>query len=162
VQAFTMMRTKPAADAIPRVLVNPHLKAEQRAAVIRSYENYLLDPPLSLSPMVDYLTAHPDEDVGVKQAGAEALGAGGVNPGDKAAGWLMSLLDEKDAKLRTSAVSAMAAIGVGAEGARRIGQAFLDGKLPMEARSPVADILRRHAEKDAECARLLKETTSKK
>ena len=78
VQAFTMMRTRPAAEAIPRVLENPHLKAEERAAMIRSYENYELDPPLSLAPMVDYLTAHPNEDAAVKQAGAEVLAAGGA------------------------------------------------------------------------------------
>ncbi len=161
VQAFTMMRTRPAADAIPRVLENPHLKAEQRAALVRSYGNYLLDPPLSLAPMVDYLIAHPNEDAAVKQASAEVLGAGGTVAGAKAAGWLLGLFDEKDPKLRMSAAAALAALGVGPEDARRVGQAFLDGKLPPETRPQVVTILRRDAEKDAECARLLKEIASK-
>ena len=68
-----MMRTRPAADAIPRVLENPHLSAAQRAALIRSYHNYLLDPPLSLAPVVDYLKAHPQEDSAVRLAGLEVL-----------------------------------------------------------------------------------------
>ncbi len=155
VQAFTMMRTRPAAEAIPRVLENPHLKAEERAALIRSYENYLLDPPLSLSPMVDYLTAHPNEDAAVKQAGAEVLAAGGALPGPKAVEWLMGLLDDKDPKLRTPAVAALSIFLLRPETARRVGQAFLDGKLPPETRPQVVTILRRDAEKDAECARLL-------
>ena len=106
VRAFTMMRTRPAADAIPRVLENPHLSGDQREALVRSYENYLLDPPLSVAPMVDYLLAHPKEDAAVKQAGAEVLAAGGVRGAAGATGWLMDLLDEKDPKVRTSAVAA--------------------------------------------------------
>lgn len=155
VQALTMMRTRPAAEVIPRALDNPHLNVEQRAALVRSYENYLLDPPLSLAPMVDYLAAHPNEDASVKEASAESLSAGSIAPGEKAVGWLIGLFDEKDAKLRSSAVAALAAIDLHAEDARRVGQAFLDKKLPPGTRPQVADILRRHAEKDAECARLL-------
>ena len=73
VEAFTMMRTRPAADAIPRVLENPHLSAARRAALIRSYHNYVLDPPLSLAPVVDYLKAHSHEDSAVRLAGLEVL-----------------------------------------------------------------------------------------
>ena len=68
VEAFTMMRTRPAADAVPRVLENPHLSASQRAALLRSYGNYLLDPPLSPAPALDYLKAHPREDPTVRLA----------------------------------------------------------------------------------------------
>ncbi|HVS35058.1 MAG TPA: hypothetical protein VMS17_05715 [Gemmataceae bacterium] len=161
VQAFTMMRTRPAADAIPRLLENPHLKPEQRAAVVRSYENYLLDPPVSLAPMVDYLIAHPKEDAAVKQAGVEALASGGGAAGEKAAGWLIGLFDEKDPKLRSAAVAALAGLNISAEDARRAGQAYLDKKLPPETRPKVADILRRQVEEDAECARLLKEIGEK-
>ncbi len=155
VRAFTMMRTRPAADAIPHVLENPHLKAEQRAALVRSYENYLLDPPVSLAPMVDYLIAHPNEDPAVKQAGAEAMAAGGALPGPKAVGWLTGLMDDKDQKLRISAVAGLSIFLLRPEDARLVGQAFLDGKLPPETRPQVVTILRRDAEKDAECARLL-------
>jgi quinoprotein glucose dehydrogenase len=119
--AFTMMRTRPAAEAIPRLLENPHLAAAQRAAVLRSYENYLLVPPVSAAPALDYLMKHPDEDPAVKRAGVEVL----------------------------------AAFDIGAEDARRVGQAFLDKKLPPETRPQVAEILRHYAEKDAECAKLL-------
>jgi hypothetical protein len=63
-------------------------------------------------------------------------------------------LDEKDVKLRLAAANALAALDVGPEDPRRIGQAFLDGKPPPEARPAAVRILSRLAE-NAECARLL-------
>ena len=157
VQAFTMMRTRPAADALPQMLGNPHLSAAQRAALVRSYENYLLDPPVSLAPMVQYLIDHPTEDQAVKLAGAEVLAAGEAAADDKAAGWAFGLLDEEDAKLRLAGVKALATLEVGPEDARRVGHAYLEKKLPREAKPQVEKMLERHAEKDAECARLLKQ-----
>jgi putative membrane-bound dehydrogenase-like protein len=155
VQAFTMMRTRPAADAIPRALDNPHLTAAQRAALIHSYANYLLDPPVSLAPAVDYLIAHPKEDPAVKQAGLDLLALSGTAPGDKAASWALGFLDDKDPKLQTAAVKALETLGVNSEEARRIGQAYLDKKLPPDAQSAVVGILLRHEGKDADCKRLL-------
>ena len=138
VQAFTMMRTRPAADAVPRVLENPHLSAAQRAALLRSYGNYLLDPPLSPAPALDYLKAHPREEPAVKLAGLEVL----------------TLLEEKDPAPRKEAIGVLAA---DADGAQFVGQAFLDKKLPPEALPEVADALRRFADKEPACAKLLAE-----
>jgi len=157
VQAFTMMRMRPAVDALPRMLENPHLTTPQRAALVRSYENYLLDPPVSLAPMVQYLIDHPAEDPSVKLAGAEALATGGTAPGDKAVGWALGLLDEKDGELRAAGANALAALDLAPEEARRVGQALADGALPPEARPAVLRVLGRHADQDAECARLLKQ-----
>ena len=141
VEAFTMMRTRPAAEAIPRVLENPHLSAAQRAALIRSYHNYVLDPPLSLAPVVDYLKAHPREDSAVRLAGLEVL----------------ALADDR-ARLK----EAIGVLGSDAEGARLVGQAFLDGRLPSEVQSQVADALRRYADNDPAAAKLLAEITKGK
>ena len=38
-----------------------------RSDLLRSYTNYLLEPPVSLEPVIDYLTRNPDEPVPVKQ-----------------------------------------------------------------------------------------------
>ena len=50
--AFLALRTKPAADALPELLANPHLTAAS-ASLVRSYTNYQFDPPLSLDPLAD-------------------------------------------------------------------------------------------------------------
>lgn len=141
VEAFTMMRTRPAAEAVPRVLENPHLSAAQRAALIRSYHNYILDPPLSLAPVVDYLKAHPHEDSAVRLDGLEVL----------------SLADDW-ARLK----EAIGVLGSDAEGARLAGQAFVDGGLPTEVRPQVADALRRYADNDPAAAKLLADITKGK
>jgi quinoprotein glucose dehydrogenase len=116
VEAFTMLRTRPGADAIPRMLENPHLNAVQRIALLRSYNNYLLDPPVSLAPVLDYLTTHKDPAV---------------------------------------LKGAIHALGADAEGARFLGHAYIDKKLPAETLPDVTNILRQQAGKDPECAKLL-------
>ena len=116
VQAFTMFRTRPGADAIPRMLENPHLNAAQRIALLRSYNNYLLDPPASLAPALDYLSTHKDPAV---------------------------------------LKGAILALGGDAAGARLLGHAFLDKKLPAEAQPVVKEVLGKQAGNDAECAKLL-------
>jgi hypothetical protein len=116
VEAFTMFRTRAGADGIPHLLENPHLSAAQRIALLRSYNNYLLDPPASLTPVLEYLTTHNDPAV-LKGA---ILGLGGD-----------------------------------ADGARFLGQAFLDKKLPAEALPDVTEVLRRQVGSSSECAKLL-------
>jgi putative membrane-bound dehydrogenase-like protein len=107
VEAFAAMRTRPAADAVPSLLDNPHLSIAQRAALIRSYENYLLDPPVSLEPALKYLAGHPDEATAVKIAGLEVLSLAGALKGDRAGEWLVKLLDDPDPNLRLSVVKAI-------------------------------------------------------
>src|SRR5262249_13562042 len=46
VEVFTGLRTAEAAAALPALLRHPHLGAGQRAALVRSYGNYLLEPPV--------------------------------------------------------------------------------------------------------------------
>ena len=104
VEAFTACRTRAAADALPALLKNPHLTAEQRAALLRSYANYLLDPPVSLEPALAYLLANPNEPALVKLAGLEALSLGGALKGDKGAAWLLGLLDDADPNVRLAVI----------------------------------------------------------
>jgi putative membrane-bound dehydrogenase-like protein len=107
VETFSMMRTPAAAEMIPLLLKNPHLSIAQRAELIRSYRNYLFDPPLSLDPLLQYLLSQPSEAVQVKQAGLEALSASDAFKGEKAVGWLLTVLEEKDADLRLAAIKAV-------------------------------------------------------
>jgi hypothetical protein len=76
---------------IPHLLKYPHLSVKQRADLIRSYNNYLLDPPVVLTPVLDYLTNNVNEALPVKLAAVEVLG---MEPaGAKQVGKL--LLDKK-------------------------------------------------------------------
>jgi putative membrane-bound dehydrogenase-like protein len=140
VAAFTAFRTRAAADAVPTLLKNPHLSIAQRAALLRSYGNYLLDPPVSVEPVLVYVTAHPEEPPAVKLAGLEALSAGGGLKSEKARAWVTALLKDR---AREPA------------GARGVGEMFLAGKLAREQRPQVIEALRRHADKDPEAAKML-------
>ena len=90
--AFATFRTRPAADALPAMLANPHLTAEWRAELVRSFTNYLFDPPLPMDPMATYLTAHTDEPA-VAIAGLEVLAATGNLSDPKSIAWAVGLLD---------------------------------------------------------------------
>src|SRR5205823_10120982 len=83
VEAVAAMRTRPAADALPALLKNPHLTIEQRALLVRSYSNYLLDPPVSPAPLLEYVTANPTEAGAVKVAALETLSWGDALKGEK-------------------------------------------------------------------------------
>jgi putative membrane-bound dehydrogenase-like protein len=100
VEAFEALRTRPGADAVPALLRYPHLTVAQRAGLVRSYGNYLLDPPIDLEPLMDYLLANRDEALPVKRAGLEVVSLDGTARGAKAEAWLLSLLDETDPGLR--------------------------------------------------------------
>jgi hypothetical protein len=108
VEAFDALRTRPGADAVPALLKYPHLSVAQRAGLVRSYGNYLLDPPVDLEPVMDYLLANPHEAVRVKLAGLEVVSLGGTAKGAKVEAWLLSLLDETDPALRLALVKAVA------------------------------------------------------
>jgi putative membrane-bound dehydrogenase-like protein len=108
VDAFDALRTRPGADAVPALLRYPHLSVAQRAGLVRSYGNYLLDPPVDLEPVMEYLLANPNEAVRVKLAGLEVVSLGGTARGAKTEAWLLSLLDETDPGLRLALIRAVA------------------------------------------------------
>ena len=81
VEAFLALRTRAAAEALPRLLKSYHLTPAQKAELLRSYTNYLLDPPVKLDPVLEFLNALPHMTAGQpvtakKIAGDQGPGAG--------------------------------------------------------------------------------------
>jgi len=70
---FAALRSRPAYEGLPELLRYPHLTVAQRVLLIRSFGNYLLDPPISLDPIVKYLASPAGQPEEVKRAGAELL-----------------------------------------------------------------------------------------
>jgi glucose/arabinose dehydrogenase/HEAT repeat protein len=186
VDVFTALHTRPAVEALPALLKNPHLSIGQRARLVASWNNYLLDPPVSLEPCFEYLTANPEARE-VKLAGLSVLTTALTPPGEKGSAWMLSLLDETDAELRVAALKAIEqtrlarasdkvkgllldnarairerqaaarALGTEVEGARLVGKLFLEGKLPADLRPQVVEVLRQHTATDKEVGQLLAE-----
>jgi putative membrane-bound dehydrogenase-like protein len=141
VDAFLALRTRPAVPFLATLLKNPHLTVAQRAGLIRSYSNYLLDPPVKLGPMVAYLTSHPKEDAQVKLAGLEVLSCSRSQVDAKARAWLLARLDETDAGLRLAVINAVQETGL-TRAAPRLAAWLADDSRPAEERSAVARALR--------------------
>lgn len=106
-EGYTGLRTKPAYDALPQLLGNPHLKADERAALVKSYLNYQFDPPLPLDPLAKYLTTHPDEPAEVKKAGLEVLSTSNSVGGGAAAEFVLGLLDAPEEDVRLASLAAI-------------------------------------------------------
>jgi len=93
-ESFTTLRTRPAAAALPSLLNYPHNTDAQLIALIESYNNYILDPPLSLDPLLDYLTKQEKLTLPVRIVGLQALAAGSQLKGEKAEKLLMTALED--------------------------------------------------------------------
>jgi putative membrane-bound dehydrogenase-like protein len=104
---FLALRTRPAADALPELLLHPHLSADQREALVRSYTNYQLDPPLPLDPLADFLAKRPDEPANVVLAAVEVFAASGAALSPKAVRLVFELLGRPDEMTRLSAILAV-------------------------------------------------------
>jgi putative membrane-bound dehydrogenase-like protein len=109
VEVLTALRTRPAAGLIPKFLENPHVGIEQRAALLRAYNNFFLDPPLVLDPIAEYLTKHPDEALPVRLAALETLALAHSKGGDKVPAWLLKQLERDDPATRIPLLRAVAA-----------------------------------------------------
>jgi putative membrane-bound dehydrogenase-like protein len=107
VEIFLALRTKPGADAIPELLLNPHVTPDQREALIRSYTNYLTDPPISLDPLADFLAKRPNEPVSVLLAAVDVFTASGDAVAPRATQLVLSLLNRPDEPTRISAIIAI-------------------------------------------------------
>jgi quinoprotein glucose dehydrogenase len=108
VEAFLALRTRPAFEALPALLANPHLSAAQRASLVRSCTNYLLDPPVALEPILDFLADRAEAAApAVQRAGLEVLTDSAALKGPKGTGWLLRLLDAKDGGVRLAAIQAI-------------------------------------------------------
>ncbi|MCU0705084.1 MAG: HEAT repeat domain-containing protein [Fimbriiglobus sp.] len=104
---FTALRTRPAFDALPQLLANPHLKGAEKAELVRSYLNYQFDPSPSLDPLAKFLTARPDEPAEVKKAGLEVLGMSNGMGGGPGGEFVIGLLDASEEDVRLAALTAI-------------------------------------------------------
>jgi putative membrane-bound dehydrogenase-like protein len=107
VTAFQGLRSRAAAEAIPDLLTYPHLSILERANLMKSYSNYTLEPPLSLTPLLNYLDAHKNEPARVKLAALEVLTIPGQPKSDKAEELAVTLLEQKDEDFRAAVLQAI-------------------------------------------------------
>jgi quinoprotein glucose dehydrogenase len=159
VETFAALRSRPAADAIPELLKIPHLSIAQRANLVRSYNNYLLDPPVSLKPLLAYLHAHADEAVAVKIAALEVLGPAGALRALKEADWMIELLDETEPAVRLAVLKGIEEARPAAA-ATRLLQMTADHALSIKEREAALAALL--AVKGADATALLKDILSRK
>jgi putative membrane-bound dehydrogenase-like protein len=113
VDAFQTLRTRPAVEALPHLLLNPHLKPGQRVALLQSFRNYLFDPPLGPDLLIRCLESQVDQPSQVKIAGLEMLGIFGRVPSEKVAPLLLRWLDDNDPEMRRTAIRAVGETRIG-------------------------------------------------
>jgi quinoprotein glucose dehydrogenase len=155
VETFLGLRSRAAFAALPTLLKHMHVSSEQQAELVRSCTNYLLDPPVSLDPIVAFVAEGPRIAAGVKKALLDVLAAPGIEPGTKAVDWVAAVVaDKANAELHREGVRVL---GKTAAGACKAGRLLLDKKLPAALQTEVTEALRKHADKDAEAAKLLME-----
>ena len=105
VDVFITLRTRPAADAIPQLLTNPHISPAQRVALTLSLNNYQFDPPISLDPLADFLARRPNEPVAVIEAAVEVFAASSNGlDSPKATALVLGLLSRPEPDVRLAAV----------------------------------------------------------
>jgi quinoprotein glucose dehydrogenase len=151
VAAFLALRTADGAAAIPEMLRNPHLTTDQRVALVRSYANYLLDPPVSLEPLLDYLADRPKEPLAVQAAAIETLALAGQLMGARSVNLLTTLLDADGADARLTAIHAIETARF-AEAAPRLAQALADRERAPAERVAIIKALRVLNNKEAAAA----------
>ena len=105
VDAFATLRTRPAANALPDLLLNPHLRTAQRVELIKSFGNYLFDPPLGPEPLIRALERQSDQPAEVKKAGLEMLGLFGSAKGPKLVALLLQWVQDPDPETRLAAIN---------------------------------------------------------
>jgi glucose/arabinose dehydrogenase len=163
VEAFALMRTRPAAEYVARLLEYPHLTVAQETALVRSLGYYRLDPPLKLDAMVAYLAKHPKTDSRVKLAGIEVLAGAPDSLNKQARDWLFSLL--KDATDRHGQRgkqypvqrAAVMLFGRDKAHAQELGRQLLGRKISLELLPEVVSVLNKYAGTEPEIGRLLRE-----
>ncbi len=148
VDTFTALRTRPGYEALPKLLKSPHVSDAQRAALVRSATNYLLDPPISLEPLAAYLADRPREVAAVKVAGLEVMGQSTGLAGPKASAWVVGLLDDGDARVRLAAIHAAGTAGL-TKASPRLARMLAEPRRPAGERLALVKALERFREKAA-------------
>ena len=142
VELAVTLRTRDGAAALPQLLTNPHATSAQREALVGSYTNYQLDPPISLDPLADYLAQRADEPAGVVAAAVDVFAAAG--PGlesPKATQLVLTLLARPDPLVRQAALRAVEANRLTAA-APKLLDMLADSARPADERVAVVKALR--------------------
>lgn len=105
--AFASLRTKPAFDALPKLIAAEYWMPGQRAELIRSYSNYLFDPMPSAEPFAAFLASRPSELPAALLAGVEVLSANGGLNMPSGVTLVTALLNSKDADARLAGLAAV-------------------------------------------------------
>src|SRR5262249_26836614 len=107
VSGFIALRTRPGAELLPRLLKSPHLTTEQRSALIRSFGNYLLDPPIKLDALVAFLADQPGLSANEKKAALEVFALPGLPRPVNLGHLLLTWLEDPAAEIRIGALKAI-------------------------------------------------------
>jgi putative membrane-bound dehydrogenase-like protein len=106
VEMYQALRSREAAELLPQLLERPDLSVAQRAALVRSFGNYLFDPPLSLRPLTEYLQRRPGEHLDVVRAAIEVFAASGEENSQQAVQLVERLLRDPRAEARRVGITA--------------------------------------------------------
>ncbi len=139
--AFTGFRTRAAAETLPQLLANPHLTGEARAELVRSYSNYLLDPPLSLEGLAELVASRPRDPTEMRVAALDVLGATGNLGGPKATALVVALIDDSNRDVRLAAIQAADEGRVGAVAGKLV-EALSDSKRNVAERTAILKAVR--------------------
>lgn len=144
---FLTLRSREAAEALPQLLANPHCTPTQREALVRSFSNYQLDPPVSLDALADYFRRR-EELPPVVVAAADVFAASDGNLSAKGRDFVAGLLDHAAPTVRTAAVNAVEATRLTTAAPKLIAALSQPDRVPAE-RVALVKALRVLGSKDA-------------
>jgi len=116
-EVYPTFRGRAAAEQLPTLLKNYHVKPEQKVALLRSFVNYQFDPPLSVTPIakfLDDLPAVPSKEISegqlnsMKLAALDVLASAGKIEGERLKKTLIEMLVADDPKSRKTVLSTIA------------------------------------------------------
>jgi quinoprotein glucose dehydrogenase len=142
--AFLTFRTESAVKALPEVLTDPHLPAEQRAALLKSYTNYLFDPPMPMDQMTKFVTSRSADAAPVRMAGVEILASTGQLTKPEAVSFVLAQLDAPEPEARQAAMDAVVSARLTQATDKLINQ-LADTKRPVAERTQILKALRTSA-----------------
>ncbi len=116
-EIYPSLRTREAAEKLPALLQNYHVKPEQKVALIRTYLYCQVEPPISVEPLVKFLDDLPKEANkkitegqlnSMKLAALDVLATSGKISSDKVKTTLIAMLKSDDPKSRQAVLNTIA------------------------------------------------------
>ena len=145
---FLGLRTRPAFDALPPLLKNPHLSTKQRTDLLESILNYRFDGPLSLEAVVAPVAADAKESDEVRRTLLKVLVTSGAATGPKTSAFVVAQLGSNDLDVRMAALGTASALRITASSGVLV--KALAGELSPEERLATVQTLRRAGVKEKE------------